>query len=335
MIKIFFDQSRPDLIFSLAAISEHRQQISMLIPMDLKKDTGDTMESVLVEGRQWQTENDDIEYVPPLTSEPDELYLLNIGTNKLAKDAGFKRFLLRHEDEIVLWIDSHDSWREEEIKISNRHRKLIQVTDVSPLQVLAELSYDVPDWWRETEESMISEAIGASKTPSAARYCGAFLISKVISENMDFPCLLDYFQESLQELMQDKESEELSARYALLPKMIRKTRRAKQRMSADAVWFREAQLNNRPVGYLRVEHADEYLDIPGIVETGRRRFPWLFVLDYNFQGEELIHAASEIVDVAHMLRYYSELVTDKETLLRCLGTEVVTFGRHRKNKWGW
>jgi hypothetical protein len=327
MIKVFFDQSNPDLIFSIAAImGSAKGDHVVMVPIDLKDKSDNLLEDKYRAQQRYTIENDTDCLFP--NGQADSLFLLNIGPRQVGDDQGFKQFLNDHADEIILWKDNHLGWKQADVAFANKQKQTVIINGVSCLATLEEFGYHSPQWWKNSEEAMLAPAINEiTKNENALRYGGAFWVSRVLYRNTEKGSVIDPFREAVEEIISGRLSPEIDRLNALLPNMIRATNQAKDKLSTNAVWFQEAQQNNRPVGYLRLEDVPEYLDIQDIIEHGRSQFPWLFVFEYSFQGQEFLQAASNILDVPEILNYYSEVTKDEDALLYLLNAEVVRFGK--------
>jgi hypothetical protein len=329
MIKIFFDQTRPDLIFALAAIMGNAKgDHVVMMPLDLEEKSENLLEEACGQQQKYAAEN----YAECLTPNglPDRLFLLNIGPDS-TDHKGFMQFLLDHEDEIVLWTDSHQGWTQEEINFDNSRKNIIRLNGRSCLQTLISLGYQAPVWWQETEAAMLAAvASDIAKNNDAIRYHGAFWMKRIMSHNSGENNMLDVFREAVTELVDGVASEEIDRLNNLVQDMIRETRQAKSQLSSNTVWFQEARQHDRPVGYLRLDDAPEYLDTKDIMAYGRQQYPWLFVFAYNMKGREILQAESDMLDMQQILDYYYSLTKDEDALLRCLNTEVVKFKKGDK-----
>lgn len=340
MIKIYFNPSNPELIFSVAAVMHSYQEPRLVAIISAYPWQMDCDKIILEKELLTRAENlaEEVSLIPeseePISvekiydevSSDDEIILLNIHPLNVEELAHLMMFFEQYQDNIKLWVDSSDYWQESVIDYlqSYGEAKIIINKDLSCLQLLETVGIKTPPEWHAAAEAI---AKGDAENEWAARYIAA-LSSACIADNnclSDIKTYFGAFTAAVNELWLGKRDEYLDELVLDFIESSKKIQEIKEAFTVDISLFPAANAAGRPIGYLDLNDISQGLDLLSLMEYGVEKFPWLFLIHYNIGENYGILANSQELPIEEIMERLQALEDRLDLLFPLLEKEVINF----------
>lgn len=292
---ILCNYSEPSLIFAMATILRHSPEEIEIIPVDT------------------QELDQDPQMLQTIVGDSEEIYLLNIGPRRVADQLLVLAFLEEYDRKIILNIDNFPGhiWHQAVSSYGKSAGINITLKGPSSLEVLSQLGYQSPAAWKSSEAAFNSNAQALRRNASALRFGSAYFVSNITGRKpgLDPNYIKHFFRSAVDELLIGRKNNLIEYFSEAWPKVVSYSRAAKKSFSGDHPLFGRAKKAGRPIGYLGLGEIPEYADLEDIMEYGEKKFPWLSILNYSFQGKERILMSSDFFST---VRIFSNLPANPE-----------------------
>jgi hypothetical protein len=340
MIKIYFNPSNPELIFSVAAIMHsypepHLVAIIGAYPSQIDCDKIILKKEILTRAEDLaeevslmpETEEPiSVEQIYDEVSSEDQIILLNIHPLNAEELAHLMNFFEQYQGKIKLWVDSSDYWKKSVIDYLQTYgnTKIIINKDLSCLQLLETVGIEIPPEWHAAAEAL---ARGDAENEWAARYIAA-LSSACIADNnciSDIQTYFGAFTTAVNELWLGKRDKYLDELVLDFIDSSKKIQEIKETFAVDISLFPTANAAGRPIGYLDLNDISQGLDLLSLLEYGVEKFPWLFLIHYNIGENYGILANSQELPIEEIMEKLQMFEDRLDLLLPLLEKEVINF----------
>lgn len=340
MIKIYFNPSCPELIFSVAAIMHsypeprlvaiigaHPSQMDcdkVILGKELLIRAEDLAEEVSLMPEDQEPIS--VEKIYDEVSSNDEIILLNIHPLNTEELAHLMAFFEQYQDSIKLWVDSSDYWQQGIVDYLKSYgdAKILIDKNLTCLQLLETIGIKVPLEWQKAAEAL---AKGDAENEWASRYIAA-LSSACIADNnciSDIQTYFAAFTTAVNELWLGKRDEYLDELVLDFINSSKKIQEIKENFEVDISLFPAANAAGRPIGYLDLNDISQGLDLLSLLEYGVEKFPWLFLIHYNIGENYGILANSQELPIEEIMEKLQAHEDRLDILLPLLEKEVINF----------
>ena len=268
----------------------------------------------------------------PPYPEQIRFYLIDIGPGNDDEMALLASFSDKHDEEIVLWVDTRHDWLKGEIHYINYQREVLRWDRASTtLKLLGHFGYKSSAYWQEAEAALIAgEEKMVMAHPLAERYFKAYRVAKVMDINLWEDNTLYCFLAAVRELGERKTGYDINSLNRRFSIMIDNTAKLKNRMRNCPRLFPLSQKINRPVGYINIGRLSNLIDIDEILAYGQKKFPWLAVVEYSGEGGRFVEAVSARVDLGAVNWPVRGKKDELTQLLKALDSKLADYKEPRK-----
>lgn len=215
------------------------------------------------------------------------LYLIDIGPLDFSVEK-LTKFSEDYSPKIVGWLGR--GFSDQTISEINFFGKfLIPVTDKSLVSGIEDLGFDIPFYIVQANELITS---GHEKQIidnwAVSRIYKAFQVASVISRNTGDDKCLSFLAAAAQEIYKGFNHPLITSLAAQWVEMNSITRTALRNLDDQAEEFAEARQMGRPVGYAKLGPVSELTDVNTILAEIVRSYPYLAVISYEINDEQLL-----------------------------------------------
>ncbi len=327
MLKIFYNPQQPELIFSAAAITLSRD---ILYPISIPR-TASEMHNAgppLIVLKEYLSEQEGYseleEVLMEMENEDEEYIIIGIHPQKEGDEEILIKFLEKYENKIKLWVDNH-KWPPGLIKYFYKSSaKVLIDSNRSCLELLDIAGCTIPKFWLKSERALTN---ADTRNPLAARYFNAMLVNQAIGRNNAQEEYYDnkFFEATVNEIISAKESKLISDLEKAYKDMKQKTEKIKLRLTDKNLIFKSAKSIGRPIGCLLLDNIDYYLNVEAIIDYGTKKFPWLCIVGFYYQGLYHIVFNSEIMPIKELVDGYRPAKLTIPETLAILQEEVLRY----------
>lgn len=299
--KIYYCPDDGDLIFAIAVLLRSLSGAVTIVPADF---------NYLIKN-------------PP---EDDEFaYIFNIRPTSITDIKITLEFVSRHEDNLEFWFDKQP-WNSGLVKMINKKREIILLREKSsPLKCLELIGFPIPENWIRLADLM-SHPVDWEKEHLTNYYWRAHKVSTLYNREEVEPQEKDseiFFYEAAGELALNIPAPRVKKYADLYDLVVKNTKRAKARISSGPNFNGLTRTPDKQVGYGDLGEIDLNIDLDEVVEEGKRRFPWLCVLQYSYDGRQYTSVFSDKMKVKKLLEIkHNTFEMEKENALRMLQAEI-------------
>ena len=299
--RIYYCADDPDLIFTLAILLRSLSGAVTIVPSDFKH---------LLDS-------------PP--KDDESVYIINIRPTTIPEIKGAIEFINRHENQIDAWFDKQN-WNQGLVEMINKKREIILLyEEPSPLNCLELIGYSIPKNWIRLA-NLMAHPTDWKNEHLTNYYWRAFKVSTLYTREETEPKAEDlgiFFQEAAGELALNIPAPRIKKYAALYDLVVKNTKRAKTKISSSPNFNGLSRTPDKQVGYGDLGEIDLNIDLDEVVEEGKRRFPWLCVLQYNNDGRQYTSVFSAKMKIRKLLEIKSNTFEmPKENALRMLQAEI-------------
>lgn len=334
---ILYNQSCPELIFSAASVvtrfyeeygdSKSEDSVCYCMPMracDLNKDIIKLAEAL--NNDLQKIGNEGYFVIEDLIKFKLEYILLGIYPKDKEDEIEIATFFDKNVDKISLWIDTHYWPSSLKAYLHGKPGRMFLDASKTSLQILADLNYPFSEKWLITEEAMINFNL---KNRTAFRYFKAMLLPHLAPNKykpssaynfLTFLCLVE-------EIAFQNEDPYIAELVRTYRQTIEITDKTKRMFRDDNPIFKQIKSMGRPAGYLFFDGKIDNLDIEEVMEYGMTMFPWLVVLEFPSETENVnsIYFASKKIPVIEIINAYVDNDIDTVAILKIMSAEVALY----------
>lgn len=342
MIKIYFNPSYPELIFSIAAImrsfsEKHLISLIAATPWEidnneniLKKNIFNHFENLIEEVALLDEENgtDEVPKVYQELSDAEKIFLLNICPACPGDNTNLISFFERHRQDIELWTGAPENWNPGALAYlrGENSEKIIIDEKRRCLEILKDLGLDIPQDWQEAAKEFVAENVD---NRLAARYLASLAAACIIDNNSFEKGAQNYFNtialaaNEIWSGIRDSEIDQLVIDFVEADEEMKKI---KESLKTGNQYFLKARAAGRPIGYLDLKDLKKTFNLIDLLEYGVEEYPWLFIVACTIGGQNLLNLASKELP-QEILKKYQQDQDYKEAfpLLILLEAEVINF----------
>lgn len=299
--RIYYCPDDPDLIFALAILLRSLNGVVTIVPSDFKH---------LLDS-------------PPENDE--DVYIFNIRPSTIPEIKSAIEFINQHENQIEAWFDKKN-WNSGLVEMINKKREIVLLyEEPSPLNCLELIGYSIPKNWLHYA-NLMAHPTDWRKESLTNYYWRAFKVSTLYNREEADPKAEDlgiFFHEAAAELALNIPAPRVKKYAALYNLVVKNTKRAKARISASPTFHGLTRTPDKQVGYGDLGEIDLNIDLDEVVEEGKRRFPWLCVLQYAYDGHQYTSVFSAKMKIKKLLEIkHNTFEMPKENALRMLQAEI-------------
>lgn len=231
-------------------------------------------------------------------------------------------FFEKNENEIILWIDWHE-WPENLANFLKSQSDKIHIDKTkTPLQILEAIGYDVIADDLISEEAMIRTDM---TNDNANRYWKIYLSARALGLNNNKLESLAYFSflASVAEIIANEENKSLSEMVKAFNEMTEEAIRLENEFSDELPVFQKAKEMGRPVGCLILDDVSDYFFLEEIIGHGVKKYPWLCIVIFNYNGIRMYNCASEKIAISEIIKNYCPDISRQEEFFKILNEEVI------------
>ncbi|MFA6416823.1 MAG: hypothetical protein WCW61_01375 [Patescibacteria group bacterium] len=340
MIKIYFNPSYPELIFSIAAImrslsEKHLISLIAATPWEidcneniLKKNIFNYAENLIEEVALLDEENgtDEVPKVYQELSSTEKIYLLNICPTCPEDNINLISFLDRHRQDIELWTSAPENWSPGALAYlrSENSEKIIIDGERRCLEILKDIGIVVQEDWREAAKEFVAEN---ARNRLAARYLASLAAACIIDNNGFEKGAQNYFNtlamaaNEIWSGIRDAEIDQLVIDFVEADEEMKKV---KELLKTGNQYFLKAQAAGRPIGYLDLKDLKKTFNLLDLLECGSEEYPWLFIVSCTIGDQRILNLASKELP-QEILKKYQQEYEEASSLLLLLEAEVINF----------
>jgi len=327
MLKIFYNPDNLELIFSISVAllnteGEYLNGTYDLFPkkaMDLCKGEKEATDKIINDVCEILGEDCFDEIV---SSGKDYYMLFGIYPKNEEENKEIFEFFDKKEKEILLWIDWHE-WPEGLLNfLKSQSDKIHIVKNMTPVQILEKIGYVLFDEALEAEKAVIEINMN---NQLASRYIKTSLSARSLGFNNNRMDSFSYFSfvAPVSELVTNSQSDVVNQLVDSFDEMAADSVCLEENFREDIPEFEGAKKVGKTVGCLILDDVAENFFIERILAQGIKKYPWLCVVIFTYNGTKMINCASEKIPISEILNYHTPNVKTIEELLSILNSEVV------------
>lgn len=327
MINILINPECPEIIFSLASLWTKLHKSYPEEKIELFSFTPDNFCKTVDELRIENAENNELaRSFSSLAKTLQEIVIMSAGSLSLdfvEEDYSDQKYILlgiypqnkkeaddlfnffdRYCENVSLWVDWHE-WPQKKLAeyfYSQNEQVIIDSNWLALDLIEANYKTATRSWWLG-ERAMRNRDFN---NELAQRYLHSFLFARSVGQyfGLDDWCAQEIIKIGVAELLSNFESPTLSAFAWRHEEMIKNTILASNRISDRNPIFAEAKKMHRPVGNIFLDDVVGIIDLEEIMKIGRKRFPWLFIVQYTVNDHVMIRLSSVKMPIRDLLVNY-------------------------------
>lgn len=299
--KIYYCPSDPDLIFAIAVLL---RQLNGVVTLT----------------------SSNFDYLINHPPEADEnVYVFNIRPSTISEIKNLIEFMNQYEDQINAWFDKKP-WNPGLVRTINQNREIVLLyEEPSPLNCLELIGYLIPKNWIYFA-NLMAHPTDWEKEYLTNYYWRAFKVSTLYTKEEDESKIEDveiFFQEAAGELALTIPAPRVKKYADQYDLVVKNTKQAKAKISSSPNFNGLTQTPDKQVGYGDLGEIDLNIDLDEVVENAKRRFPWLCVIQYSYEGHQYTSVFSAKMKIRKLLEIkHNTFEMPKEKALRMLQAEI-------------